>query len=271
VPTDDISASVSVDAAAAALVPADMKAKGTLTVAMDLTSPPTTFLADDNVTPVGFNPDMARLIAKKLGLKLTFDNVKFATIIPGLAADRYDFTASTMGINPDRLKVVDMITYFNDGNSIAAAAGNPKNLTTTTLCGSNIAVVAASTQETKLLPAMSKKCTDAGKSAIQATVLPSVQDCLTQLASKRVDGIYYDSPALAWAATKQPNAFQVLTPAVDDSPAAIATKKGSAFTPALQAAIQSIIKDDALYQKALNRWNLNGLGIKTAQLDPTDT
>jgi polar amino acid transport system substrate-binding protein len=61
---------VKVDPAAAALVPADVREEGVLVVAMDLTSPPTTFMTSDNKTPIGFNPDMERLIAKKLDLEL---------------------------------------------------------------------------------------------------------------------------------------------------------------------------------------------------------
>src|SRR5437868_2249325 len=82
--TDDISVGVQPDPAAVALLPAAVKDKGTLVVAEDLTSPPTTFMASDNKTPIGFNPDMARLIAKKLGLTLEIKNVKFDVIIPGL-------------------------------------------------------------------------------------------------------------------------------------------------------------------------------------------
>ncbi len=76
---------------------------------MDLHYPPTTFLADDNVTPIGLNPDIARLVAKKLGLKLKFENTAFDTIVPGLDGGRYDFTATTMSPTEERLKVLDMI------------------------------------------------------------------------------------------------------------------------------------------------------------------
>ena len=94
--TADISEGVQPDGAAVKLLPQSYKDKGEMTVAMDLHYPPTTFLADDNSTPIGLNPDMARLIAKKLGLKLKFENTAFDTIIPGLDGGRYDFTATTM-------------------------------------------------------------------------------------------------------------------------------------------------------------------------------
>ena len=111
--TADISEGVQPDPAAVALLPASYKDKGELTVAMDLHYPPTTFLADDNTTPIGLNPDIARLVAKKLGLKLKFVNTSFDTIIPGIEGGRYDFTATSMSATPERLKVLDMIDYFN--------------------------------------------------------------------------------------------------------------------------------------------------------------
>ncbi|WP_246848490.1 hypothetical protein [Pseudarthrobacter sp. NIBRBAC000502772] len=51
--TADISEGVQPDQAAVALLPQSYKDKGELTVAMDLHFPPTTFLAEDNVTPIG--------------------------------------------------------------------------------------------------------------------------------------------------------------------------------------------------------------------------
>jgi polar amino acid transport system substrate-binding protein len=264
--TDDISVGVKPDAKAVKLLPAAVKAKGTLSVAMDLTSPPTTFMASDNKTPIGFNPDMARLIAAKLGLKLQINNVKFDTIITGLQADRYDFTATTMGATKDRLKVLDMVDYVNSGTGVSVPYGNPQKLGTHTLCGHRVAVTSGSTAELQWLPQLSKEdCTGKGKPAIKAVTLPSVNDALTQLVSKRIDAVMYDFIALGWAAEQQPKTFDVLKPLVATKPATVALKKDSALTPAVQAAVQSII-DDPKYTEALGRWGLKDLGTKTAAM-----
>ncbi|WP_156094452.1 transporter substrate-binding domain-containing protein, partial [Lentzea aerocolonigenes] len=124
--TDDISVGVQPDPAVVKLLPEAVKAKGTLSVPMDLSAPPTTFMATDNKTPIGFNPDMARLIAAKLGVKLQIQNVKFDTIIPGLQGGRFDFTASTMGATAERLKVLDMVNYFQTGTGVAVPKSNPQ-------------------------------------------------------------------------------------------------------------------------------------------------
>src|SRR5919112_1984894 len=237
--TADISEGVQADAAAVALLPQSIKDKGELTVAMDLHYPPTTFLADDNQTPIGLNPDIARLVAKKLGLKLKFMDTKFDTIVPGLDGGRFDFTATTMSKTEERLKVLDMIDYFKAGNSVAVAAGNPLNLTVETLCGKNIAVTQGSTGQLKRLPDLSEQtCTSKGQPAINAVTLPNVQEALTQLHSKRIDGILYDTTSLGWAQKQQPGSFTMIGRVNVGSSdlTAIGLKKVSELTPAMQAA-----------------------------------
>ena len=268
--TADISEGVQPDEKAVSLLPASYKDKGELTVAMDLHYPPTTFLAEDNSTPIGLNPDIARLVAKKLGLKLKFENTVFDTIIPGIDGGRYDFTVTTMAPTPERLKVLDMIDYFKAGNSVAVAAGNPLKLTNETLCGKNIAVTAGSTGQLKRLPALSEQtCTSKGQPAINAVTLPNVQEALTQLASKRVDGILYDTTSLAWAEKQQPKSFTILTPQINVGSSdltAIGVKKGSALTPALQAAVQSVLNSPE-YKKSLSTWGLDSGAITDAKLN----
>jgi len=268
--TADISEGVQPDPAAVALLPASYKEKGELSVAMDLHYPPTTFLADDNKTAIGLNPDIARLVAKKLGLKLNFVNTSFDTIIPGIEGGRYDFTATSMSPTPERLKVLDMIDYFNGGVSVAVAAGNPLDLSNDNLCGKNIAVTKGSNAQLKHLPNVSEwTCTSQGKPAINGVTLPNVQEALTQLASKRVDGVFYDTPALVWAAKQQPNAIEVLTPQVDtrtEHIVTVALKKGSPLTPALQAAVQSVL-DSPEYQESLSTWGLTDGAITDAKIN----
>ncbi|WP_120521099.1 ABC transporter substrate-binding protein [Arthrobacter celericrescens] len=267
--TADISAGIQPDAKAVSLLPQSYKDKGELTVAMDLHYPPTTFLAEDNQTPIGLNPDIARLIAKKLDLKLKFEDTKFDTIVPGIDGGRYDFTATTMSKTEERLEVLDMIDYFKAGSSVAVAAGNPLNLSMETLCGKNIAVTAGSTGQLKRLPALSEQtCTSKGQPAINAVTLPNVQEALTQLHSKRIDGILYDTTALGWAAKQQPDSFTLLgrVNVGSSDVTAIGVKKGSPLTPALQAAIQSVLETPE-YKKSLETWGLESGAITDAKLN----
>ena len=267
--TADISEGVQPDAAAVALLPQSYKDKGELTVAMDLHYPPTTFLAEDNQTAIGLNPDVARLVAKKLDLKLKFVDTKFDTIVPGLDGGRFDFTATTMSKTEDRLKVLDMIDYFRAGNSVAAAAGNPLNLTVETLCGKNIAVTQGSTGQLLRLPALNEQtCTSKGQPAINAVTLPNIQDALVQLHSKRIDGILYDTTSLGWAQKQQPGSFTILGRVNVGSSdlTAVGLKKGSPLTPAFQKALQSVLETPE-YKESLENWGLGSGAITDAKLN----
>jgi polar amino acid transport system substrate-binding protein len=196
-------------------------------------------------------------------------DTKFDTIVPGLDGGRFDFTATTMSKTEERLKVLDMIDYFKAGTSVAAAAGNPQNLTVENLCGKNIAVTQGSTGQLKRLPALNEQtCTSKGQPAINAITLPNVQEALTQLDSKRIDGVFYDASALAWANAQQPGHFNILEPRMDtrtNTNVAMALKKGSPLTPALQKAIQSVLETPE-YKESLEYWGLGESAITEATI-----
>ena len=106
---------------------------------------------------------------------------------------------------------------------------------------------------------------DKGQPAIAPVILPSVQDAMTQLASGRVQAVYYDTSSLGWAVTQQPNRFELLSPQVNDGTVAVALHKGGDYTAAVHAAIQSLLGTPE-YQEALRRWGLAGLGVDEAKL-----
>lgn len=268
----DIAAGVAPDPAAVNLLPTSLQNGGTISVAMDLQYPPTSFLSTSN-QPEGYNVDIARLIAAKLGLHLKIENVSFDTIIPGLTGGRYDFTTTDMSATSDRLKVLDMINYWSDGSSLGVKTGNPEQLdiNNSSICGKSIAVMNGTTQQETYLPDLSKNCTNNGNPAVKAVNLPNVNAALTQLASGRIDGIFYDTPSLAYAAQQHGDIF-TLSGAQYAKPASLGTDlvaiglaKDSPLTKAVQAAMQSIM-DGPLYMKALNNWGLGGGAIKEASI-----
>lgn len=272
VPASDVVSQATADPAAVKLVPADIEKRGSITMAADLHYPPTSFLDADNKTPIGYNVDIANLLGKTLGLKVEIKNVSFDSVIPGIAAGRYDFTATNMTPTPERLKVLDMVTYWSDGSSLVTGKGNPLKLSITdqlTLCGHKIAVMSGTTQAETYLPDISSTCESQGKKAVDPVVLPNVQAGMTQLSSKRVDGVFYDTPSLAWAAKQQPEAFELFPEQykkkVGDNIVALGAAKNSALAPALHAAMQSLM-DGPAYKATLDKWGLGGGVIPTSEL-----
>jgi len=268
---EDIAAEVKPDPAAVELLPADIKDKGVITMVADLHYPPTSFFAEDQKTPIGYNVDIAKLLAQVLGLEVEIKNVTWDGVIPGIAAGRYDFTATNMTPTPERLEVLDMITYWAPGSSLIVQKGNPEDLSIAdeSVCGKKIAVMTGSSQQQDYLPLISEDCEAAGEEPVEAVVLGNVEGALTQLSSKRIDGVFSDTSQLAWAAQQQPEAFELLSPQyqkeVGDDTAALGLPKNSPLTEALHAAMQALM-DSPAYQATLDRWGLGAGAITESQI-----
>jgi cystine transport system substrate-binding protein len=100
-----VCAVVAVPASAADLL-ATVKARGTLKVALEGTYPPFNY-KEKNGELAGYDVDVARLVAAKLGLKVEFVSSEWASILAGLAANKYDVIISQVGINPKREQAFD--------------------------------------------------------------------------------------------------------------------------------------------------------------------
>src|SRR5206468_4933279 len=98
---------VPVDKSIAAQVPSSVKSGGTLTVAADATYAPDEFIASDGHTVIGMDADMAKALGQAMGLTPQVKNATFDSIIPGLAANKYDLGMSSFTITKEREKTVD--------------------------------------------------------------------------------------------------------------------------------------------------------------------
>ena len=93
--------------ACAADLLATVKARGTLTVAMEGTYPPFNYKDQKTGELAGYDVDVARLLGAKLGLKVEFVSSEWASILAGLSANKYDVIISQVGINPKREQAFD--------------------------------------------------------------------------------------------------------------------------------------------------------------------
>lgn len=80
-----------------------VKKSGELTIGTEGTYPPFTF-HDQQQKLTGFDVEIAREVAKRLGLKAKFVETKWDGMIAGLDSKRYDMVANEVGITPERQK-----------------------------------------------------------------------------------------------------------------------------------------------------------------------
>lgn len=92
---------------------------------------PYSFMQPDG-TSAGIGPDVANAVLKSMGLEeVNWTVTPFGTLIPGLKAKRYDFTAAEQNISPERCKQVSFTEPNSSyGEGLLVKKGNPKGLTT---------------------------------------------------------------------------------------------------------------------------------------------
>jgi polar amino acid transport system substrate-binding protein len=76
--------------------------KGVLMVGMEIGYPPMEYY-DENQNPIGFDVDMGKAIAERLGLQVEFIDVAWEGIFHGVNTGKYDCIMSSVTINPVRM------------------------------------------------------------------------------------------------------------------------------------------------------------------------
>jgi polar amino acid transport system substrate-binding protein len=247
----------------ASLLPAAIKAAGVLNIATDASYAPNEYFDTDGKTIIGFDVDLGNAIAAKLGLKANFTNVTFDAIIPALAAGKYDLSLSSFTDTKAREATVDFVDYFNAGESLMVLAGNPKGVTgpDLSLCGLTVAVEKGTTEESEI-PALSTKCTSAGKKAITALSSDDQNGANLALTSGRADVGSADSPIAAYAVKQLAGKIQLAGAIYETAPYGIAIPKQPGLAPAINAALVAMLADGS-YKTVLDKWGDDAGAITT--------
>jgi len=98
----------------------DILSKGVVRIGVPLDAPP--FGSQDaNRNPVGFDIEMAEMVAKALGVKLEMQQITGANRIPFLLTDKVDIVISVMGLTPERAKQIQFTAPY--ANTFLAVYG----------------------------------------------------------------------------------------------------------------------------------------------------
>ena len=240
---------------AAALVPAAIKSKGSLTIATDASYPPDESFATDGHTIVGMDADLAVALSSALGLKANLVNAKFDSIIPRLQSGTYDVGLSSFTDTKDREKTVDFVTYFQAGEGFYVKAGSSKTFNgLDSLCGAKVSVENGTTEQTDA-QTQDKACKSAGKPGVTVQSFADQNGANLAVSSGRADVGFADSQVAGYIVSQSNGQFQVSGTAFAVSPYGIALPKGNGMAPAMLAAVKQIIADGT-YTKILTKWGV---------------
>jgi len=122
------------------IAPPNIIKAGTLVMSINPTLPPLQYV-DDKGQLQGMRVELANEICKRLGLAPEYIRTEFATMIPGLAAKRWDMINTGIFFTEERSKLMYMVPYEQAAISFLAAKGNPLGLKTVDdLAGRKISV-----------------------------------------------------------------------------------------------------------------------------------
>ena len=263
----DVSSIPTVDEIAA-LVPDDIKKRGTLRNGASTGYAPAEYMDADGQTPIGYDIDINKALAKVMGLNTgETKHSEFPTIIPALGT-KFDVGISSFTITSEREQQVNMVSYLNVGSAWGVTAGNPKNFDPSNPCGATIAVQTGTAQE-EYAAKLSDECVAAGKEKI--TVMP--HELQTDIATKLIGGQYdatlADSTVIGYTSSQSAGKIEQLGDTFESAPQGVAVAKDDAqLAEAVQKAMQYLM-DNGYLNDILASYGAENAALTTATLNPT--
>ncbi|MDR3161906.1 MAG: ABC transporter substrate-binding protein [Spirochaetaceae bacterium] len=212
---------------------------GVLTVGMEIGYPPMEYFDTDGTTPIGFDVQMAKALAAKLGLGVKFVDTAWDGIFAGVDTGKYDLIISSVTITDERL------TRFNFTKPYIANAQAlvlPKGSTITArnlegLSGLRVAYQAETTSDEIM--------TELAEGGLQFTPFEydKVMNCFDELRNGRVDVVVCDS-VVAYFYEAQPTYSVEIVWEGPGENLGICLKKGNdALTKAVSDALAALFAD----------------------------
>ncbi len=128
---------------------ADIKKKGEITVGMLVDFPPYGTTNAQN-QPDGYDADVAKLLAKDLGVKVNIVPVTGPNRIPFLLTNKVDVLVASLAVTPERAKQVDFSTPYAAATIVLYGVAKQPMKTPADLKGKRVGVARASTQDVAL-------------------------------------------------------------------------------------------------------------------------
>ncbi|MFC5819139.1 ABC transporter substrate-binding protein [Nonomuraea harbinensis] len=210
---------------------------------------------EENGKPTGLDIDLAEALGDVLGTRIDLQNTSFDSLIPGLAAGRYDVTISAMLDNKKRQEQVDFVDFIIDSSGFVVPADSDiDDLTLETSCGRTIGVVRGSAEE-MYLSEQSTKCEQEGKPAVKLQVFQQLQQGMLAVTSGRIEALCGDSLQNSYLQAQPDSKIKPVGEPINEAPVGMALPKGSKLVPVLQKALQKLV-DDGAYVKILEKYGV---------------
>ncbi|WP_426334983.1 substrate-binding periplasmic protein [Paenibacillus silvae] len=226
-----------------------IKSAGVIKVGMMGTYRPYNFLNDKKEMD-GFDADIAREVAKRLGVKVEFVSQEFSGLTPSLQAKKLDAIISQMTITDDRKKVLDFSDpYITNQVKIIVKEDNNDITKLEDFKGKTIGVGLGTNDETYLRNEVLPKVGD-----FTIKTYDDVISSLKDLNAGRIDATINNLYALKPIVDANGFKIKAVGEAIKSDQAGIAVRKDN---PELVAALNDALKgmkDDGTYNTIFKKW-----------------
>ncbi|MFT0862538.1 transporter substrate-binding domain-containing protein [Ancylobacter sp. G4_0304] len=185
---------------------AKVKAKGELTVGTELQFAPFDFIEDGK--QAGLNKELFELIGKELGVKITFLDLPWPSVLPGLEAGKFDMVAGPATITKARMERYRFSTPIADATvAILKKKGDASITKPEDIAGKKVGSAKATAQLAQLQ--------EFAKTLPSAPTIQEYVDfsqSYADLGAGRIVAVANSLPNIAYLAKQKPDVFEVVQP-----------------------------------------------------------
>ena len=217
---------------------AKVQKAGVITFGTEGTYKPFSFHADGGGDLTGFDVEVARAVAGKLGVKAAFAETQWDAIFAGLDAGRFDAITNQVSITPERQAKYEFSTPYTVSTGVVVVKADNTSITSfDSLKGKTTA---------QLLVSDWYKLAQSSGADVQSVEGWAQSVALVQ--QGRVDATINDKLTyLDYVKTNGQSGLKIAAETTDKSQSAVALKKGAtALTQAVDKALQQLADDGTL-------------------------
>lgn len=231
-----------------------IKAKGVLVLGTCADYPPyeTHAIVDGKDEIVGFDIEIAKEIAKALGVELKIEDMDFDALLVSLNSDKVDMVIAGMSANEERAKAVDFsMIYYNPQQKIVIRKENLDSLTSLeAFNGKTIGVQKGTIQE---------EFADKNMSGANKIALGKIPALIMELKSGKSDGLVLEEPvAAAYVGKNDDLAIAALDVVIEeDNGSSVAVKKGEKeLLAVIDQTIKTLVEEKKIDEMVVeaNKW-----------------
>ncbi|MBO0681105.1 ABC transporter permease subunit [Mycolicibacterium sp. S2-37] len=186
---------------------------------------------------VGYDVDVARAVAEKLGVRVEFVETPWDSMFAALEANRFDVVANEVTINPERQAKYDLSQPYSVGEGVIVTRADDDSIT-------SLADIRGKTAAENATSNWSQVARDAGANV---EAVEGFTQAITLLNQGRVDVVINDSIAVyAYLAETGDRSVKIAGTVGEKSEQGFAARKNSGLLPELDGALDELRADGTL-------------------------